>query len=188
LSGCIIAYAGEVGRPERIMNYLYARLVRIYPTVWIVTLASLEIYGSGFGGEEKVAKFSTGNIIASALLLPQDGDPLVNVTWSLKYEAFFYLFSILLWRKSIGFSILVPWQAGTLLFYLLGVRAGWSWIAFYLRPISLEFGIEMLCARIVLNGTALRWPLGEEGRPVPHAFAWGIDFYCMCDLRSIPNA
>jgi len=160
LSGFIIAFihAGDFGRPERIGRYLYARFVRIYPSVWIVSLAALAVYELGYGDGGKSDKLSLDGIGSSFLLLPQAGDALVNVTWSLKYEIFFYLlFSLSLLHRTAGIAVLLAWQSCVLLAYLAGPPASWSWLAFYLRPVTLEFGIGVSCAAVVLNRSRLPW-------------------------------
>jgi len=154
LSGFIIAYvhAGDLGRPRRVGHYFYSRFIRIYPSVWIVSLLALAVYLLGFGGADKAGKLTPGSIVDSFLLLPQAGDALVNVTWSLKFEIFFYLlFSIAILRRSVGLWLIALWQAGILAVYLSGRQLEWSWVAFYLRPITLEFGLGVLCAWVVIN-------------------------------------
>jgi peptidoglycan/LPS O-acetylase OafA/YrhL len=154
LSGFIIAYvhAGDLGQPHRVGHYFHSRFIRIYPSVWIVTLLALAVYLLGFGGADKADKLSPGSIADSFLLLPQAGAALVNVTWSLKFEIFFYLlFSIAILRRSVGLWLIALWQAAVLGLYLSGRQLEWSWIAFYLRPITLEFGLGVLCAWVVIN-------------------------------------
>jgi peptidoglycan/LPS O-acetylase OafA/YrhL len=154
LSGFIIAYvhANDLGRPGRVGHYFYSRFIRIYPSVWIVTLLALTVYLLGFGGADKADKLTPGSIVDSLFLLPQAGDALVNVTWSLKFEIFFYLlFSIAILRRSIGLWLIALWQAAVLAVYLSGRQLEWSWASFYLRPITLEFGLGMLCAFAVIN-------------------------------------
>jgi exopolysaccharide production protein ExoZ len=160
LSGFIIAYvhAGDLGRPRRLFHYFYSRFVRIYPSVWIMTLLALAVYLLGFGGADKMAKLSAGSIIDSFFLLPQSGDALVNVTWSLKFEIFFYLlFSLAILRRSLGFWVIALWQAAVLLLYLSGGQLEWSWVSFYLRPITLEFGLGVGCAWLVLHRSRFQW-------------------------------
>ena len=160
LSGFIIAYvhADDLGRPQRLAHYFYSRFVRIYPSVWIMTLLALAVYLSGFGGAGKADKLSLGSVVDSFFLLPQAGDALVNVTWSLKFEIFFYLlFSLAIIRKAAGLWAIVVWQAAVLALYLSGRQLGWSWLAFYLRPITLEFGLGVACAFFVLNRARFGW-------------------------------
>ncbi len=147
LSGFIIAYlyAEQSSRPDTLFAYAYKRLWRIYPMVWIMTAAAVGTYLSGFGGIGKAAKLTLTSIATSAMLLPQSDTPLVNVTWTLKYEVFFYLlFGIVVLSRRAGIVVLISWQtvllAATLLPFDIGV------LNFYLNPICLDFGVGLLCA------------------------------------------
>jgi peptidoglycan/LPS O-acetylase OafA/YrhL len=160
LSGFIIPYVhfADMGHPNKLGRYFHSRFVRIYPSVWIVTLLAIAVYLLGFGGADKVGKLSPGNIADSFLLLPQSGDALVNVTWTLKYEIFFYLlFALTIWRKWLGISLIALWQASTLVLYASGRELEWSWVAFYLRPISLEFGFGFVCCFVVVYRGRFTW-------------------------------
>jgi exopolysaccharide production protein ExoZ len=160
LSGFIIAFVhkADLNRPAQIGKYAFARFTRIYPSVWITTLLALAVYLAGFGGAGKADKLSIGNFVDSFLLLPQRGDALVNVTWSLKFEIFFYvLFALVILRRSAGVVVIAVWQAAVLALFLSGKQLGWSWIAFYMRPITLEFGIGVLCAWAVIQRTRFAW-------------------------------
>jgi exopolysaccharide production protein ExoZ len=160
LSGFIIPFVhfGDMGRPSKLGRYFHSRFVRIYPSVWIVTLLALAVYLLGFGGADKAGKLSLGNIADSFLLLPQSGDALVNVTWTLKYEIFFYLlFSLAILRSSLGILLVILWQLATLTLYLSGRELEWSWAAFYLRPVSLEFGFGFACCFVVVNRARFTW-------------------------------
>jgi peptidoglycan/LPS O-acetylase OafA/YrhL len=147
LSGFIIAYvhAGDVDRPDRLPNYIFNRIARIYPAVWIMTLLALVLYSVGFGGPEKAVKLVPEAILASALLLPQHGPPLVNVTWTLTYEIFFYvIFAAAIVNLRVGVALLVVWQAATLAASLLGAELGLA--SYYLRSLCLEFSVGLACA------------------------------------------
>ena len=183
LSGFIIAYvhANDLGRPKRVGHYFYSRFVRIYPSVWITTLLALAVYLIGFGGPDKADKLQPGSIAASFLLLPQHGDALVNVTWSLKYEIFFYLlFSIAILRRSVGLWLILLWQASVLVVYTSGLQLEWSWAAFYLRPIVLEFGLGLISAWIVINRA--RFPVLEKRGVALGMLAVGATVFVGADL------
>lgn len=147
LSGFIIVsvHAGDVDQPNRLPNYIFNRLTRIYPAVWIMTLLALILYSVGFGGSEKAAKLVPEAILASTLLLPQHGSPLVNVTWTLTYEMFFYaIFAAVIINLRVGVALLVVWQAATLAALLLGADLGLP--GYYLRSLCLEFSVGLACA------------------------------------------
>jgi peptidoglycan/LPS O-acetylase OafA/YrhL len=159
LSGFIIAHvhAPDIGRPRRLGNYLFNRVARIYPAVWILTLLAGLVYAAGFGEAGKAAKLGTWSIVASALLLPQTGPPLVNVTWTLKYEVFFYLlFGSLIVKPALGVILLFLWQLSVLWMALFPPAAGWGVGGFYLRALCLEFGVGLACAWLLANPRWLR--------------------------------
>jgi exopolysaccharide production protein ExoZ len=183
LSGFIIAYihAGDLGRPGRVGHYFYSRFVRIYPSVWITTLLALAVYLIGFGGPDKADKLQPWSIGASFLLLPQHGDALVNVTWSLKYEIFFYLlFALAILRRGVGLWLILLWQAAVLAAYLSGWQLEWSWGSFYLRPIVLEFGLGLISAWIVINRA--RFALLDSRRFVTAMLALGVTVFAAAEL------
>jgi peptidoglycan/LPS O-acetylase OafA/YrhL len=183
LSGFIIAYihAGDLGRPGRVGRYFYSRFVRIYPSVWITTLLALTVYLVGFGGPDKADKLQPWNIAASFLLLPQQGDALVNVTWSLKYEIFFYLlFALAILRRPIGLWLILVWQVSVLATYLFGRPLEWSWISFYLRPIVLEFGLGLISAWVVINRA--RFALLDNRRFITSMLALGVTVFVAAEL------
>jgi exopolysaccharide production protein ExoZ len=147
LSGFIIAYVhrGDLGRPGRLGNYIYSRLTRIYPAALIMTAFALAVYAIGFGGAGKGAKLDPQAVAASFLLLAQHGAPLVNVTWTLTYEMFFYaVFAVLIVNLRAGLALLLLWQGAAAVLAVTGVNLGLS--GYYLRSICLEFSLGLACA------------------------------------------
>jgi exopolysaccharide production protein ExoZ len=160
LSGFIISsvHRNDLGRPERLMNYLFNRFSRIYPAVWIMSGFALAVYLAGYGGAGKADKLSGSDIVASFLLLPQLGDALVNVTWTLKYELFFYVvFASLIVNLRLGVMLLLLWQLSALALspflsiYQLGLPG------FYVTSLCLGFGIGIACAWAVEFAASHRW-------------------------------
>ncbi len=151
LSGFIITtmHAKDLGRPVRLYSFLYKRLCRLLPSVWILTALALMIYTLPIGNIAKLGKLAPSNIAASFMLLPQAQPALVNVTWTLTYEMFFYgLFAVAIVSRPVGLVALACWQLATGL-ALVGVWHSQTWLGtYYLRPICLEFGIGMICAVI----------------------------------------
>ena len=152
ISGFVITrtYTRDMGRPERVGRYLYKRFCRVVPSVWIMTGLAAAIYACHLGGLAKAGKLEPWNVAASLLLWPQTGPALVNVTWTLTYEMFFYgLFALLIASRRVGLVMLLIWQIATGL-AAAGLLHPSDWLmAYYLRPICLEFGIGMLCALVV---------------------------------------
>lgn len=155
LSGFIImvTHGPDIGTPARAIPYLYKRTCRIFPSVWILTIAAALAYAWHLGGVYKAVKLEPWRVAASLLLLPQNGPPLVNVTWTLTYEIFFYaLFAILIVKRRFGLPLLVMWQ-GAVALHAVGLLRPSDWlVGYYLRPICLEFGIGMICGLLVLRG------------------------------------
>jgi peptidoglycan/LPS O-acetylase OafA/YrhL len=170
LSGFIIGYVhkGDLGQPNRLANYIFNRAARIFPAVWIMTGLTLALYIAGYGGAVKAGKLAAYNVFASFALLPQLGDALVNVTWTLKYEVFFYLiFSTMIINKRLGFTLLLLWQLSALILgshfsiHQLGVAG------FYFTSLCLEFGIGLVCAWILDEG-----PRARKDESKNSAFLW----------------
>jgi len=164
LSGFIIAYVhgDDMGRPSRLTNYLFNRIARIYPAVWVMTVPAIVIYSLGFGGADKAVKLVPTSIVASALLLPQTGVALVNVTWTLTYEIFFYaLFAITIVNLRAGLVLLLLWQTATAAIALSGIYSGLP--NSYVGPLCLEFGVGLACAW---------WIRRSQGAKGP--FAWAV--------------
>ena len=169
LSGFIIAHvhASDVGRPRRFGNYAFNRIARIYPAVWIMTACASATYAVGFGGHEKVGKLTIWGITASALLLPQIGDALVNVTWTLKYEIFFYLiFAASILNLRFGIASLGSWQIAALIISIFASPHAQGLIGFYFRSLCLEFSVGLGCALLVASPnfvTAMRSGASQWG-------------------------
>ncbi len=156
LSGFIMMHVhrADLGRPERLLPYLYSRVCRIYPSVWIVSFAALAVYLVGFDAA-KAQKLDPGALLASFLLLPQSGQPLVNVTWTLVHEMFFYgLFGLLLLHRTWGLIALVVWQAIVVVLMVRGVDTDTAALM-YVRPIALEFGVGIAVALLAPRLSAM---------------------------------
>ncbi len=117
LSGFIIflAHRGDIGRPGRVRRYFVRRFTRIYPLYWVVALILAPIY---FGAPHHLGEFLI--LLKSFLLLPQAGNPVVTVAWSLTHEVFFYIiFGITIcfpWRHVR--PLLIAWLSVSTLFYV----------------------------------------------------------------------
>lgn len=152
LSGFIITtvHRPDWGRPAGLRVYLWNRLTRIYPAVFVMSAFAVATYAAGFHGVGHGGKLRAWEIVSGFLLLPQAGEALVNVTWTLKYEmAFYLLFACAIVNRRLGLAVLCGWQGVILAMILSGAALPAGWIGFYLRPICLEFGIGMVCALLV---------------------------------------
>lgn len=104
LSGFIIfnAHRRDISKPHKIASYVKKRLIRIYPTYWIIFLSVFSLALASNSLRNSVPhNFSL--VIESLLLLPLDkaivggtGAPVIIVAWTLQYELLFYLFFALM--------------------------------------------------------------------------------------------
>jgi peptidoglycan/LPS O-acetylase OafA/YrhL len=121
------------------------------------------LYATGFGGPDKAAKLDPAAMVASMLVLPQHGEALVNVTWTLTYELFFYaVFALAIANRRIGLTVLLVWQVATAGVTLSGANLGLS--GYYLSPICLEFSVGLGCA----------WCVRRPARPIHPAFWFAL--------------
>ncbi len=151
LSGFVIYYihCKDLDAPTRLRLYAVKRAARIFPNLWLVTLLVIPLFLAGFGSAEQGGALSPYNVAASFLLLPQTAVPILAVSWTLKFEAFFYLmFAIGILRFRVGAVLFVLWQIAALV--RLGAGAALPpAIVFYTQPICLEFGVGIGCAMLV---------------------------------------
>ena len=108
LSGFIITWVhlDDLGDRKKIVPYVVKRLMRIYPMVWIVVLVKIAVL-LVVPSIDVSDKNNASTIIASLLLLPHP-HYVIDVQWTLVYEALFYgIFAgwIYLGRKAAAFSL-----------------------------------------------------------------------------------
>ena len=161
LSGFVITYVHrrDWGHPRRLGNYLFNRISRIYPAACVMSVLALALYvlgprfgiSAGMRDPGQSGKLGVWSIVASIMLLPQQGTALVNVTWTLKHEMVFYLIFAMLILERRLIVLLFIWQAIVLALVWDGVDFDGQWIRFYLSPMSLEFGLGMACAWLVMH-------------------------------------
>ncbi len=129
ISGFVMAtIAGDqYGSLRKACRFLARRAVRILPLYWVFT--SLIVLILIFLPGAVDASFHTKSMIASYLLWPQREFPLLQVGWTLIYEAFFYLMMafalaalderrapwyLLVWALAVGSlqfaPVSEPWQ------------------------------------------------------------------------------
>lgn len=178
LSGFIIfhRHAREFGQPDKLAEYGWRRLARVFPIYWIVTLAILPLYflipayGIPNGTDPKV-------IASSLLLLPMNPGPILFVGWTLTHELWFYLlFAGLIAKRGIVFKVIVAlWIAAMA---VLAVTSGddhllenpWFRVAF--SPLNLEFALGCFAA----------WLIGRSAAKKAPAYLWNILLTTGCGL------
>lgn len=98
ISGYIIMYISSV-KETNIKSFLKARVIRVMPIYWLLTLVSLFVYL--YNSNLVNSSAAETAIWSSFILLPGNGTFLVLVGWTLTYEFFFYIiFSTSLLIKS----------------------------------------------------------------------------------------
>lgn len=130
--------------------FLARRAARILPLYWLYTtliVAMLVIAPHALSAE-----YHGKSILASYLLLPQTEHPLLQVGWTLIYEAFFYLMmaaAIACLRPRYAVTFLIGWAGAVLLLQFAHASAPWQLLI--TSPMAWEF--------IAGGLIGLYWPL-----------------------------
>lgn len=142
LSGFIIyfAHARDFGRPHQVASYVKKRLIRLIPTLWVVTVATFLLQSM----LEMPVDFA--QLVRSAFpypsLLPTDP----AVVWTLRHEFLFYLLiGIAIWSRKLGFFLGAVWLcAASIQLVALSVGQGAGGIAsFFLSTYAFQFFLGM---------------------------------------------
>jgi exopolysaccharide production protein ExoZ len=199
LSGFIIFWIHDLdaGIDGAIRAYFLKRITRIYPLLIVLNLVKLAyMAASGYGVRQN--KFNFTSVLGSFLLIPTTSNFLIDVTWSLAYEMWFYVgFGILLllgrnalYRFGVGYGLL------TLALNLPGVPALEGMAGFVFDPRIMEFilgcviafnlrrlgneaksrGFILLIAAVIAIVTGLLNGWDESLSPLLTSTYWGITF------------
>ena len=138
ISGVVMYKSFYSQREGMVWPFLRARIARIYPPYWAITLVIFTI--AQFKPSLVNASYDgTPSLIRSLFLFPDVTNPWLNVGWSLIYEMWFYLLlgSLLLFRKQLAIAVLGSYA----LFLLLagGTYETWPAIKLITDPLVLEF-------------------------------------------------
>lgn len=130
LSGFLITtvHRGDFGQPQALPSYFFKRVVRIYPTYWIVC-AAVCLSALAVPSLRDALPSDPWVYFKALALLPQDpgvvggtGSPILFVAWSLQYELLFYaVVAAFIVGRSVGLVV-----AGMLLVVNLGCLLGTS--------------------------------------------------------------
>lgn len=143
ISGTVMVAStvGWFAQPGAARRFVIHRVTRIYPPYWIVTglvlIAFLTVPAAT--GTHRSAR---PEVVASFLALPQAGEPLLVVGWTLSYELLFYLvFALALCfaRRRLA-VITVVWLAVVAAVGTFGPQAN-PWVRVIGSPLNLEFGL-----------------------------------------------
>lgn len=154
LSGFIITYTGlkNYTQPGKMRLFVRRRLVRIYPTYWIIIslflLAQMLLpafYKTPFD-------FTFSNVFSTYLLWPYH--VMVNgVSWTLSFELFFYLLFLLVFilpNKKWAFAAFAIYSASIILASAVGLYKDFTpGMKFIFHPLNIEFFMGVLSALII---------------------------------------
>jgi exopolysaccharide production protein ExoZ len=162
ISGFIMVFTTG-RRPMGPLAFLSARLQRIAPLYWSVTLV---VFAVAVLAPRllQTTRADPLHLLASLLFIPfQRGDgtvrPVVFVGWTLNFEmAFYILFALgLVWRRRLlGAFLTMAVLASAVLWGQIAHPTGVAG-AFYSSPMALEFALGMLLG--------LAWPRLSDARP-----------------------
>ena len=214
ISGFIMVHViWNMGRGHKsATEFLFARVSRIYPIYWLVSLAVLAVYL--WRPDLVFSSYKTQpNILKSFLLYPSARDPLLAVGWTLIHEIGFYLTltPLLLLKRTAILPYLLIWTAaltigiaaniGTnpltkLLFsplsyeFLAGALAGWCFKKYSAShaPKILALGCASLIGSVVyliISGQGM--PLEPATRTLYFAIPAALIVYGLAGLsRALP--
>jgi len=153
LSGFIIltVHAEDVGRPARFAGYLKKRLIRIYPTYWLIFVPVLAAALAASSLRDAVPHDALV-LFKAFLLIPQDpavvgsnGSPVLVVAWTLQYEMLFYLFfGLLILSRALAAAAAI----GLLLLVAFAGSHAFPWSFFaqdYLWLFAMGMAVAALC-------------------------------------------
>jgi exopolysaccharide production protein ExoZ len=167
LSGFIIYYIGhrDIGQPKQLKSFIFKRFVRVYPLYWAVLMPRLLQRLWGPWSENTLA-----TVLSSLALFPYPKPPVINVSWTLTHEVFFYfIFSLLIWRFSAWLLAgLITWLALDAIYWMAHAMGNYHELIenpvlrFLLSPVHLEFGLGMAAAHLAMHyrWKHKRWMIG----------------------------
>ncbi len=138
--------------PGAAREFTYRRLTRIYPPYWVVSTLVLIVFliRPHLVNSHEVHR---PEVAQSFLILPQRGDPLLSVGWTLVYELYFYaIFAVaLLFPRR-----LLPWIVGAWAVTTLSLHAALgpthnSWLFVVSNPMNLEFVLGVLVGYLIVR-------------------------------------
>ena len=170
ISGFIMVWVthGQPHRPLASLDFLFARISRIYP-LWWAAAGAMALYALFIsplmvdvtGGIDREGQaLSTGYLVRSFLLIPQEDYPVLAIGWTLIHEIYFYaVFAILMLlpRGFLPFAMLV-WggivTAASLAGLTTHIATGFLTLA--LHPMTMEFIFGVAVGLVVTSGITWR--------------------------------
>jgi exopolysaccharide production protein ExoZ len=131
-------------------EFLRRRITRVYPPYLVITLVIYVIYqvSPSFVNSSATVRPS---VVASFLLLPQAGLPLLLVGWTLVFEMYFYLvftLGLLAPRRAFPY-LLAGWGIVTALLHF--VHGNNVWLGLVASPLNFEFLFGAIIGWLVIS-------------------------------------
>jgi peptidoglycan/LPS O-acetylase OafA/YrhL len=147
----LVSTATWFGERSAWRRFLVRRATRIYPPYWIVTALVLLVFlvAPAATGEHRSAR---PDVLASFAAVPQRGEPLLVVGWTLSYELIFYaVFAVALrfHRKYLP-GVTAIWLLAVVLIGALGPHAN-PWVRVLGSWFNLEFAFGLAIGAAVLS-------------------------------------
>ena len=164
------------GNAKNGLTFLLRRVTRIYPPYWIALLPILLLYLLRPGMVDSHAAIHP-NIWASLLLFPQNGEPLLLVSWTLVFEMAFYLvfaFALTFARRFMP-AILALWTLAIIFAALHWSASPNAVLRFLGNPLPLEFFFGIGVGTLVMRGIFKRPALAILAGLVPVLALMTID-------------
>lgn len=141
LSGFIILYVhrADIGQPGRLRHYATRRFSRVMPLYWIALSTTICL---NIAGHHAIP--ATGEVLWWATLLPTTTEPLFAISWTLQYEAMFYVcFGLLIIDRRLGLLAFSAWMIVVAAFLDTG------WPPALCRVFGLEFLFGIAAAQVL---------------------------------------
>ena len=145
ISGFIMIHTsfGADGAPPGPGPFLLRRAARIYPAYWVCCLGMVAISMLGYLHAHPLHAYG---VFASLVLLPTHS-PLLYVSWTLVYEAYFYLvFALALVSRDSTRTAAIATGIIAAVLFLIRYGLGMPASAFLANPIQMEFCAGMWLA------------------------------------------
>jgi peptidoglycan/LPS O-acetylase OafA/YrhL len=162
LSGFIMVHVHgrDLGRPATVPHFAWRRLVRIWPTYWLVLAIALLV--NRLQRPAMHVHPDLGWVARQLTLWPGDL-PFVGPAWTLRHELLFYtLFVALLVHRRAGLLLFAGWTAAVGVSLIArGLPSGpISWTTLVLHPLNLSFPVGMALGWAVRTGRDTAFAVG----------------------------
>lgn len=145
------------GSAKNGLTFLLRRITRIYPPYWIALVPILIVY-LFYPGIVNSHSAVAPDLVSSFLLLPQSGEPLLLVSWTLVFEMAFYLVFALALRLPRRWLpvVLFAWALSIVFAATHWAASPSPYLKFLGNPLPLEFFFGIGAGAIVMSGILRR--------------------------------